>query len=68
VDHIYFNLEYAATLFKSSTIKEIAGNYLEIIKQVVDNPRIQLKDIRVSHGLIKLESTMPQEALADFEL
>ena len=48
---IHIQLEYAAVLFKHETVEKIARYYREIIKQVLENKQIKLKNITISHHL-----------------
>ncbi|MCP5105001.1 MAG: hypothetical protein GY950_16560, partial [bacterium] len=52
---IEMKLTYATTLFKSETAEEMANHYGEILKQVLGNPQIKLKDIVISHRLTTLQ-------------
>ena len=53
---IYFALEYATSLFKHSTAVEIAEHYIEIIRQVIENREMKLKEIKISHEVLIPES------------
>lgn len=48
---ISFEIEYKTALFKSATVANIAGLYLEIARQVTADNDILLKDIMVSKGI-----------------
>jgi acyl transferase domain-containing protein/acyl carrier protein len=61
---IYFSFEYSTEMFKHSTVKAISNHLLEVIKQVADNGDIKLKDIKLSHQLVRSETSVPQ---VDFE-
>ncbi|UCH94576.1 MAG: SDR family oxidoreductase [Candidatus Aminicenantes bacterium] len=54
---INFIMEYSTALFKLTTIKKIARRYIRIIKQVVKNKTIKLKDIKISHDLLEAHPT-----------
>lgn len=55
-DSISMRLEYAAALFKKTTVEKIAADYIEILAQSVENPDKKLGDITVSHGLATTRS------------
>jgi non-ribosomal peptide synthetase component F len=42
---IYITIEYYASIFKKETIQRLAGHFKNIIKAVIQEPTIQLKDI-----------------------
>ncbi|MCK4258505.1 MAG: non-ribosomal peptide synthase/polyketide synthase [Halanaerobiales bacterium] len=44
---IDFDIEYRTTLFKDETIKRMGYHYINIIREVVKNPDISLKDIEI---------------------
>jgi acyl carrier protein len=54
-DRIALKLTYVTALFKRETIEEMAGHYIEIIKQVVKNIKIKLKDIKISYDMATLK-------------
>ena len=60
-----FNLEYCTHLFKPSTIEKMAERFIEIIKQVVENKNIQLKDVCLSHE--KEDLQMAAEGVSEIE-
>ncbi len=49
---ISFKIQYSTVLFKTSTIEKMAKRYIEIIRQVVEDENIKLKDIKVSHDFL----------------
>jgi tyrocidine synthetase-3 len=55
---ILFHLEYATALFKPSTIREIAANYLEIIKQVIQRREIPLEEVAIANGLQEVNANL----------
>jgi tyrocidine synthetase-3 len=57
---IIFNLEYSTELFKRTTMEKFAHRFVEIIKQVIENRNIKLKDINISHDLARSKSDVPQ--------
>ncbi len=65
-DEISFYLEYSTALFKRATIEKMAERFIEIIKQVVDNKNIILKDITMSHQLTAIQSDNIFEDGEDF--
>jgi amino acid adenylation domain-containing protein len=44
-------LNYSTALFKRSTAEKIIEHYIEILQQVLENRKIKLKDIQLSHKL-----------------
>jgi iturin family lipopeptide synthetase B len=65
-DTIILNLGYSTDLFKKTTAEKLINRYLEILKQVLENPAIKLDEIDISHDLlISTESTFDEEG--DFE-
>jgi non-ribosomal peptide synthetase component F len=65
-DVILFGIEYSTHLFKPSTIEKMAERYLEIIKQVVEDKNIRLKDIVLSHRLYDQKLELPPEESEEF--
>jgi amino acid adenylation domain-containing protein len=65
-DTIYFSVEYATALFKASTIERIAQQYMEVIRQVIHNRGIRLKDIELSHEFMDAVVPVHEEAESDF--
>jgi len=63
---ILFNLEYATALFKSSTIREIAANYLEIIRQVIYRRDIHLEEVTIAADLLEVKSTLSTVDKSEF--
>jgi non-ribosomal peptide synthetase component F len=62
-DNILFYLEYSSHLFKKPTIEKFAERYMDIIRQVVKNKEIKLKDINISHDLYEVA---PKITKSDF--
>jgi hypothetical protein len=52
---IMMKLTYVTALFKRETVKEMAGHYIEILEQVVEDNSIKLKDIKISHRVLSLK-------------
>jgi acyl carrier protein/3-phenylpropionate/cinnamic acid dioxygenase small subunit len=65
-DAVHFNLEYSTRLFKKSTVETFFRRYDEIIKQVVENKKIELKDINLSHSLISIKTDIYESSQRDF--
>ncbi len=63
---IAMNMEYSTALFKPATAETLAGHYLEILRQVTENPKITLEEVTVSNQLVPLEETDLQDHDADF--
>jgi acyl carrier protein len=66
-ENIVMTLEYVTAFFKESTIREMAGHYLEILDQVVEDTNIKLRDINVSHDLLTGKSMLKEEDSLDYE-
>ena len=60
-------LEYCSDLFKTSTIEEFTGFYLEILDQVLDNPGVKLEDIRLDLHLAASAANPLQEDEEDWD-
>ncbi|MCP4218851.1 MAG: amino acid adenylation domain-containing protein [bacterium] len=45
--------EYSTSLFKKETMEMFAANFIEVIRQVIDNNDIKLMDMELTHGLQK---------------
>jgi non-ribosomal peptide synthetase component F len=65
-EKIYMHLDYSNDLFKQSTINKIKDYYLDILKQVMKNEQILIKDIQIQHNLIKLLSPVLSNEENDF--
>jgi hypothetical protein len=63
---INMTLEYAATLFKPSSIEKMLEHYIEILGQVGEDHRRILKDITISHRLTVPDANIFHEAKVDF--
>ena len=63
---INMTLEYAATLFKPSSIEKMLEHYIEILDQVGEDHRRILKDITISHRLTVPDANIFQKAQVDF--
>jgi hypothetical protein len=66
MDAIYMKLEYSTALFKPSTAEKITDNYLETLKQVVNDPDIKIEDICISSNLIEVEALADQGEYVNF--
>ncbi len=63
---INMTLEYAAALFKPSSIEKMLEHYIEILDQLGEDHRLILKDITISHRLTAPDAKIFQEARVDF--
>ncbi len=63
---IEMKLRYSTLLFTESTCKQLAKHYIEILKQVIEDNEIKLKDIKVTHSLIKIKSDIRSSERGDF--
>ncbi|MGD2090924.1 MAG: amino acid adenylation domain-containing protein [Candidatus Aminicenantes bacterium] len=66
-DKINITLTYSTELFKKSTVEKIAKHYVQILEQVVKDADIRLKDIKISHGLSTVKSSLTREESMSFE-
>ncbi len=64
---IFFNLKYCVELFKRETMEQFIAVFREIASSAANDPKIKLKDIKISHNLIQAESTAYKKDDADFE-
>ena len=66
-EEIVFDLEYATTLYKPATIEKIADRYIEVIKQILDNADIPIKEISISHHLMDAGAALHRDDGEDFD-
>jgi amino acid adenylation domain-containing protein len=67
-DSIQMDFQYSTDLFKKSSIKELKCFYMDILDQVVENPAIELKEIRVNLNLMTSSSTIFEEDQDEWKL
>ena len=65
---IYFKLEYCTALFKRETIDRFITIFKEIAASVMENKKIKLKDIKISHDLGTAAAKIYEGAEIEFEL
>jgi non-ribosomal peptide synthetase component F len=53
---INMSLEYSTHLFKKSTVENMSEHFLEILNQVLENPGINLKEVKMTYDLMAMES------------
>ena len=63
---IHMRLEYSTILFKHSTAQKITGYYMDILKQVLENKEIKLKEISISNNLLDVKAIGDQKEYMDF--
>ncbi|WP_064199376.1 SDR family NAD(P)-dependent oxidoreductase [Brevibacillus brevis] len=63
---IELRMEYSTDLFTRKTIKTMTGHFLDIAKQVVENPDMLLKDIILDAGLVKARAEVLLQDGNDF--
>jgi amino acid adenylation domain-containing protein len=63
-DTIKHELHYSTTLFEISTIKDMAKHFVEALRQMVEDPDMQLKGIEMTFDLVAME---PKKLLEDEE-
>ena len=66
-ENIFFAFEYDKCLFKPSTIERYITYFNEILSFVINNRDIRLKDIPISHQLLKPQAEVLMEDAGDFE-
>jgi amino acid adenylation domain-containing protein len=66
-DSMHLDLNYSVSLFKPATAEKILQHLVEILGQVIEDDNIMLKDIKISHELISLESEFPAAEADIFE-
>jgi len=62
-DKLRFIFEYRTELFKQETIQRFIIYFKEIVSQVIEDHDIKLKDITISHHLLRAESGKPSMKL-----
>jgi non-ribosomal peptide synthetase component F len=67
-DSINGVFEYSTDLFKSAAIEELSHFYMEILEQVIENPKILLQEIRIDLQLVTTVSSMMQEDAGDWDI
>jgi amino acid adenylation domain-containing protein len=67
-DTIAITLRYLTDLFKPSTAERLIEHYVEILKQVLENQAIALKDIKLHYALSTGKSYLSREEALEFEL
>jgi len=65
-DTVKMVLEYSTALFKRSTVEKMTRRYIDILRQVVGNKEIMLKDIEVSVDMIEAKSDSSYENYVGF--
>jgi hypothetical protein len=65
---INFTVRYYTALYKRSTVEKMIEHYIEILKQVVENLEIKLKDIVISLDFLEVPSNILDEVKGEFEL
>lgn len=61
-DSISMLLEYSTDLFKRSTMEEFSHFYMDILNQVIDNPKILLKEIEFDLHLQPARALMEEDS------
>jgi acyl carrier protein len=65
-DRLNMRLEYSTALFKKSTAEKMTNHYIDILKQVVENPGLKLKEIIITHDFLKAKPRVIKTAQTDF--
>jgi amino acid adenylation domain-containing protein len=61
---VNLTMNYSTQLFKRSTVEDFSKKYLEILEQMVENPDIRLKEIKMTYDLVAIK---PKKLLEDEE-
>lgn len=64
---IFFSLNYSVSLFKPVTAKKMLQHLVEILGQVLEDDTVMLKDIKISHQLMRVESVFSADESNAFE-
>jgi hypothetical protein len=59
-------LEYPTWLFKQPAAERLLHCYIDILKQIIENPFIQLKNITLDHDFLEAKSLPSREIEGDF--
>ncbi|UAC49750.1 amino acid adenylation domain-containing protein [Bacillus aquiflavi] len=54
-ENFIFTFEYNIYLFKQETIKQVAADFLKVLKTIIDNPYLRLADIQLEHQVEELK-------------
>jgi hypothetical protein len=57
---LHGGFEYRRIIFKKDTLERFARYFIEVIEQVTRDKDILLKDIRISHGLGRSQTDLPE--------
>ncbi len=63
---INLSIEYCVKLFKRNTIERFGRDYTNILKTILKNPNIKLKEIEIEHDYKLLENACLDEVEFDF--
>lgn len=66
-DDIYFNFQYCTSLYKKETIVEIWGNYVSIMKAILENEDILIRDIHLKYSDFKDKSNESKNHMLDID-
>lgn len=59
-------LEYSTALFKKSTAEKMTNHYIDILKQIVENPNLKLKEILITHDFLEAKPGVINQDQTDF--
>ncbi|UCH92158.1 MAG: amino acid adenylation domain-containing protein [Candidatus Aminicenantes bacterium] len=65
-DSIHFNLNYSVSLYKSANAEKMLQHLAEILEKISEDDGVMLKDITISHALIRVESVFPGNEAESF--
>jgi hypothetical protein len=66
-DTYRFLLGYLTSLFKRSTIEDMAAHYEEILHRCMENKTVKIKDIEISLDLVTSNIEITREDVTAFE-
>jgi amino acid adenylation domain-containing protein len=65
-ESIHMRMVYSHRLFKKPFVEEMGKNFLEILRQIMENETITLENIHLSHDFTAMKFNHPQETDGDF--
>jgi non-ribosomal peptide synthetase component F len=66
-DSIELSLNYLTSLFKRTTIENMAEHFMEILEQCLEDMQTRLKDVSLSLNLVTASTELNNEEVSGFE-
>lgn len=63
-DGLFITAEYSAKLFKEETVRRFSTYFKDIVRMVLENPDIKLKEINLSYDIVESKANLPETAFA----